>query len=159
MPEGQYPLQIAAVTLSVEGGEAQPWVAPQTRVSENGDGTGSKWDGDEEIGVQIKGNTETATYIVQADGTVTSDAPLYWQNDQSQGIGDDQTNNGQTTQVDGSTTWETAMNAMNEKLSGTGWQYVPGSGNEPMEGAFANVQTCGNGRKLRDTHTGFGQIL
>ena len=40
-----------------------------------------------------------------------------------------------------------------------GWQYVPGSGNEPMEGAFANVQTCGNGRKLRDTHTGFGQIL
>lgn len=83
MPEGQYPLQIAAVTLSVEGGEAQPWGAPQTRVSENGDGTGSKWDGDEEIGVQIKGNTETATYIVQADGTVTSDAPLYWQNDQS----------------------------------------------------------------------------
>ena len=97
-------MQIAAVTLSVEGGEAQPWGAPQTRVSENGDGTGSKWDGDEEIGVQIKGNTETATYIVQADGTVTSDAPLYWQNDQSQGIGDDQTNNGQTTQVDGSTT-------------------------------------------------------
>ena len=79
LPEGQYPLQIAAVTLSVEGGEAQPWGAPQTRVSENGDGTG--------------------------------------------------------------------------------WQYVPGSGNEPMEGAFANVQTCGNGRKLRDTHTGFGQIL
>ena len=134
-------MQIAAVTLSVEGGEAQPWGAPQTRVSETEDGMGSKWDGDEEIGVQIEGSTETATYIVQADGTVSSDAPLYWQNDQSQGIGDDQTNNGQTTQVDGSTTWETAMNAMNEKLSGTGWQYVPGSGNEPMEGAFANVQT------------------
>ena len=39
---------------------------------------GSKWDGDEEIGVQIEGSTETATYIVQANGTVTSNAPLYW---------------------------------------------------------------------------------
>lgn len=78
LPEGQYPLQIAAVTLSVEGGEAQPWGAPQTRVSETEDGTGSKWDGDEEIDVQIEGSTETTTYIVQTDGTVSSDAPLYW---------------------------------------------------------------------------------
>ncbi len=80
LPEGQYPLQIAAVTLSVEGGEAQPWGAPQTRVSETEDGMGSQWDGDEEIDVQIEGNTETATYIVKADGTVTSNTPLYWQN-------------------------------------------------------------------------------
>ena len=71
-------MQIAAVTLSVEGGEAQPWGAPQTRVSENVDGTDSKWDGDEKIGVQIEGSTETATYTVQADGTVSSNAPLYW---------------------------------------------------------------------------------
>ena len=78
LPEGQYPLQIAAVTLSVEGGEAQPWGAPQTRVSETEDGMGSKWDGNEEIDVQIEGSTETATYIVQANGTVSSDAPLYW---------------------------------------------------------------------------------
>lgn len=78
LPEGQYPLQIAAVTLSVEGGEAQPWGAPQTRVSETEDGTGSKWDGDEKIDVQIEGSTETATYTVQDDGTVSSDAPLYW---------------------------------------------------------------------------------
>lgn len=80
LPEGQYPLQIAAVTLSVEGGEAQPWGAPQTRVSETEDGTGSKWDGDEKIDVQIEGSTETATYTVQDDGTATSDAPLYWTN-------------------------------------------------------------------------------
>ena len=78
LPEGQYPLQIAAVTLSVEGGEAQPWGAPQTRVSETEDGTGSKWDGNEEIDVQIDGSTETATYIVHTSGTVTSNAPLYW---------------------------------------------------------------------------------
>ena len=78
LPEGQYPLQIAAVTLSVEGGEAQPWGAPQTRVSETENGMGSKWDGDEEIDVQIEGSTETATYTVQDDGTVSSNAPLYW---------------------------------------------------------------------------------
>ena len=28
--------------------------------------------------MQIEGSTETATYIVQADGTVTTDTPLYW---------------------------------------------------------------------------------
>ena len=78
LPEGQYPLQITAVTLSVEGGEAQPWGAPQTRVSETEDGTGSKWDGGEKIDVQIEGSTETATYIVHTSGTVTSNAPLYW---------------------------------------------------------------------------------
>ncbi len=33
LPEGQYPLEIARITLSVEGGEAQPWGAPATRVS------------------------------------------------------------------------------------------------------------------------------
>ena len=78
LPEGQYPLQIAAVTLSVEGGEAQPWGAPQTRVSENGNGNSSKFDADDKFYVQIEGSTETATYIVQAGGTVTSNAPLYW---------------------------------------------------------------------------------
>ena len=41
LPEGQYPLEIARITLGVEGGEAQPWGTPQTRVSEAGDGTGS----------------------------------------------------------------------------------------------------------------------
>ena len=32
LPEGQYPLEIARITLGVEGGEAQPWGTPQTRV-------------------------------------------------------------------------------------------------------------------------------
>ena len=83
LPEGRYPLQIAAVTLSVEGGEAQPWGAPQTRVSENGDGTGSVWDwnGTEMIGVQLGG--ETTTYTLNADKTLSTDAPLYWQNTQT----------------------------------------------------------------------------
>ena len=75
LPEGQYPLEIAAVTLSVEGGEAQ------TRVSENADGTGSVWDWDglERIGVQLGG--ETTTYILRPGQTLEQDGyPLYWTN-------------------------------------------------------------------------------
>ena len=78
LPEGQYPLEIARITLGVEGGEAQPWGTPATRVSENGDGTGSKFDAGDPFAVQIDDGTETATYTVQDDSTATSDAPLYW---------------------------------------------------------------------------------
>ena len=81
LPEGQYPLEIARITLSVEGGEAQPWGAPATRVSETVDGTGSVFDTGDPFTVQIiDDGTETATYTVQDDGTATSDAPLYWTN-------------------------------------------------------------------------------
>ena len=48
------------------------------------------------------------------------------------GIGYDMVGNGKATKVDGSTTWETAMNAMSAALSGTGWLYVPGSGDAPL---------------------------
>ena len=88
LPEGQYPVEIARITLGVEGGEAQPWGTsmtapaaesrPGTRVSENGDGTGSTFDAGDRFAVQIDG--EEGIYIVQDDGTATSDAPLYWTN-------------------------------------------------------------------------------
>ena len=79
LPEGQYPLEIARITLGVEGGEAQPWGTPATRVSETADGTGSVFDAGDPFTVQIiDDGTETATYTVQDDGTATSDAPLYW---------------------------------------------------------------------------------
>ena len=78
LPEGQYPLEIAAVTLSVEGGEAQPWGAPQTRVSENAYGTGSVFDMNNQFSVQIEGDTQTAIYTVQSDGSVMAETPLYW---------------------------------------------------------------------------------
>ena len=80
LPEGQYPVEIARITLGVEGGEAQPWGAPATRVSETADGTGSVFDTGDPFAVQIDDGTETATYTVQDDGTATSDAPLYWTN-------------------------------------------------------------------------------
>lgn len=78
LPEGQYPVEIARITLGVEGGEAQPWGAPQTRVGEAGDGTGSTFSAGDRFAVQING--EEGIYIVQDNNTATSDAPLYWTN-------------------------------------------------------------------------------
>lgn len=78
LPEGQYPLEIARITLGVEGGEAQPWGTPATRVSENGDGTGSKFDADDKFAVQIDDKGEVGTYTVQNDGSVEAETPLYW---------------------------------------------------------------------------------
>ena len=128
LPEGQYPLQIAAVTLSVEGGEAQPWGAPQTRVSETEDGTGSKWDGDEKIDVQIEGSTETATYTVQDDGTVSSDAPLYWSDR------DDHTVNAWYSTTDGTIDLSDQTDGLAYLLHGTG----RGNYEKPVELIFTH---------------------
>ena len=76
LPEGQYPLEIARITLGVEGGEAQPWGAPQTRVSENADGTGSVFDAGDRFAVQIDG--EEGIYTVQSDGSVMAENLLFW---------------------------------------------------------------------------------
>lgn len=78
LPEGQYLLEIARITLGVEGGEAQPWGAPQTRVSESGDGTGSVFSAGDRFAVQIDGKEEVGTYTVQDDHTVRAETPLYW---------------------------------------------------------------------------------
>ena len=78
LPEGQYPLEIARITLGVEGGEAQPWGAPATRVSENGDGKSSTFDADDKFAVQIDGEGEVGTYTVQDDGSAEAETPLYW---------------------------------------------------------------------------------
>ena len=78
LPEGQYPVEIARIALGVEGGEAQPWGAPQTRVGETGDGTGSVFSAGDRFAVQIDGKDETGTYTVQAGGSATAETPLYW---------------------------------------------------------------------------------
>ena len=78
LPEGQYPLEIAHITLGVEGDEAQPWGAPQMRVSEIADGTGSVFDAGDRFAVQIDGKEEVGTYTVQDDHTVRAETPLYW---------------------------------------------------------------------------------
>ena len=57
----------------------------------------------------------------------SSNAPditaCYWENNQEQGIGENQAGTGETTKVDGTVTWQTAVDAMNAALSGKGWQY------------------------------------
>ena len=78
LPEGQYPLEIARITLGVEGGEAQPWGAPATRVSEKEDGNSSKFDAGDQFAVQIDGEEKVGTYTVQDDNTVRAEKPLYW---------------------------------------------------------------------------------
>lgn len=75
--EGLYPVEISAVTLQTEGGEARPWGA-QTRVSENTDGTGSLFTAGDTFGVQVEGAVQTGTYAVQADGSVTAETLVYW---------------------------------------------------------------------------------
>ena len=78
LPEGQYPVEIARITLGVEGGEAQPWGTPQTRVSENGDGKSSTFDAGDRFAVQIDGEGEVGTYTVRDDGSAEAEIPLYW---------------------------------------------------------------------------------
>ena len=55
---------------------------------------------------------------------IPSITACYWQNNQAQGIGNNQagTTDG-TTKVDGPTTWQTAVDAMNKALENTGWHY------------------------------------
>lgn len=80
LPEGMYPLQIGGVSVSAIG-SGQPWGAerPQTRVSENSDGTGSEFEVNDAITVSLDGNAATYTY----DGSAwTSNDPLYWQSTQ-----------------------------------------------------------------------------
>ena len=76
LPEGQYPVEIARITLGVEGGEAQPWGTPQTRVSEIADGTGSVFDAGDLFAVQIDGKDEVGIYTVQDDHTAKAETPL-----------------------------------------------------------------------------------
>ena len=63
---------------------------------------------------------------------IPSVTACYWQNDQAKGIGNNQagTTDGTTKVVDGN--WTEAMKVMNEKLSDTGWLYVPGPDGLPV---------------------------
>ena len=81
LPDGQYPLEIASVTLSVEGGEAQPWGAKaQTRVSESENGQSSVWETGDEFYVKIEGSEQVGTYRITdaSAGTVEAVTPAYW---------------------------------------------------------------------------------
>lgn len=80
LPEGMYPLQISGITLEAESSE-QPWGAdaPQTRVSENKDGSSSEWQNGDKINVQIgNGTPGVYTYTDGKLEVANGDAPAYW---------------------------------------------------------------------------------
>ena len=78
LPEGKYPITFSAV--QVAGAE------PQTRVSENADGTGSVWTEGDKMEIHFNeefGDFESfdITLTVDADGNVITQSPqLYWPN-------------------------------------------------------------------------------
>ena len=75
LPEGEYPLLIAGVSLTVEADE-QPW----TRVAESKDGSASQWQKGDILSVKFNDYDEVGTYrIADAEtGTVEPLEPLYW---------------------------------------------------------------------------------
>ena len=116
-------------------------------VTGTGTGTGSCYVG----GVTGDNASGTLTACYHATGTVSGPdgatggvtgrnytslgAPVitacYWGSNPDTGIGYNEggSTDGTTKVVDGN--WTEAMKVMNEKLSGTGWQYESSSGNEP----------------------------
>lgn len=84
LPEGQYPLQIASVSLSAEITD-EPWgasEAPQTRVAESADGGSSHWTDGDVIGVKIGEDGTPGEYTMNVDEngnvTVTAIDAAYW---------------------------------------------------------------------------------
>ena len=108
LPEGRYPVEIGSVTLdsdafemfatpegsdaaipAIFGGSAagDSWGDPSTRVSETGDGSGSRWDGGEQITVQLEDGTLSARYTVQSDCSATAvGTPIYWPTPETQRV-------------------------------------------------------------------------
>lgn len=79
LPDGMYPMTFTAVQVAPEN-------MPQTRVSEDTDGTSSRWDGGEVIKVTVSGtgNNMETTCTLDENGDITAYNPqLYWQNTNS----------------------------------------------------------------------------
>ena len=76
LPEGQYPLEIARITLGVEGGEAQPWGAPLYWTNTTPNRTVSAWypatDGTLDLGDQ----SQSLAYLLSGSGTGDYQTPV-----------------------------------------------------------------------------------
>ena len=66
LPEGQYPVEIARITLGVEGGEAQPWGAPQTRA----------WYPAKSGTIDLGNQSQSLAYLLYATGTGDYQTPV-----------------------------------------------------------------------------------
>lgn len=76
LPPDTYPLQIASVTISVDG-------QPRTRLTDEGNST--KWQEGDQIGVRIGDDPETGIYKMDVDVEgrlvgITPIKPVYWKN-------------------------------------------------------------------------------
>ena len=80
LPEGEYPLEIASVTMDVTHSE-QPWSAdePQTRVSEKADGNSSIWQTGDKFHVKFEGSDAVGTYRITGSSAVEAVESVYWQ--------------------------------------------------------------------------------
>lgn len=146
LPEGQYPLEIASVTMNVESSE-QPW----TRVVENADGMSSawEWDGNEKISVQLYADGETATYTLK-DHLLTSDQTLYWRNTQQATVkawypayeGES-----------GTVSLADQTNGLTYVLTGTGTGDYNAAVSLSFSHALAKVRVALNGTQSRDVQT------
>ena len=83
LPDGEYPLQIGSVSMSVESSE-EPW----TRVSESTDGKSSVWETGDEFYVKFEGSDEVGIYKITdaATGAVKDVKPIYWKSTQPANI-------------------------------------------------------------------------
>ena len=79
LPPDTYPLQIASVTVAAEADGTQP----QTRITDSDNA--SSWQDGDEIAVSMGDRTAVYSYNSTED-TWTSNAPLYWQNDEPQTV-------------------------------------------------------------------------
>ena len=79
LPPDTYPLQIASVTVAAEADGTQP----QTRITDSDNA--SSWQDGDEIAVSMGGQTAVYSYN-STDKVWTSNAPLYWQNDEPQTV-------------------------------------------------------------------------
>ena len=81
LPEGQYPVEIASVSISGEG-SVQPWGArsPQTRAAETADGNTTQWEEGDVF--YVSDGNRIGTYRIEEteDGYAPKAVePLYWQ--------------------------------------------------------------------------------
>ena len=73
----------------------------------------------------VTGSNFNGAIVGQNFGITTA---CYWSGDAAQGVGSGSADG--TTKVEGSVTWETAMNTMNTALSGTGYRWIENTGDD-----------------------------
>ena len=76
----------------------------------------------------VSGSNNSGAIVGENDnGTITA---CYWSGTAEKGVGNGNGSADGTTKVEGSVTWETAMNTMNTALDGSGYQWIENTGED-----------------------------